>query len=121
MPLQEHAMPDRIRSTSIDEILGDDLENLSEDALYRNLDRLYPSSAAIESALVQSELNLFNLKPTVFFYDITSTYFEGEAKKNDKARRGYSRDSRPDCKQVLVGLAIGRGGFALGHEGWGGH
>jgi len=116
MPLSEHAMPDWIRSTAIDDILGDDFENLSEDALYRNLDRLYPSRAAIESALVQSERNLFNLKPTVFFYDITSTYFEGEAKKNDKARRGYSRDSRPDCKQVLVGLAIGREGFPLAHE-----
>ncbi|MBI4688045.1 MAG: IS1634 family transposase [Nitrospirae bacterium] len=109
-------MPDWIRSTAIDDILGVDVKNLAEDALYRNLDKLYINRTAIESALVEKERNLFNLQPTVFFYDITSTYFEGEAKKNDKARRGYSRDKRPDCKQVLVGLAIGREGFPLAHE-----
>jgi hypothetical protein len=115
-PLSEHAMPDWIRSTAIEDILGVDYKELAGDALYRNLDRLYPHRAAIESALVERERNLFNLKPTIFFYDITSTYFEGEAKKNPKARRGYSRDKRPDCKQVLVGLAIGREGFPLAHE-----
>lgn len=115
-PLSEHAMPDWIRSTAIEDILGVDFKELTDDALYRNLDKLYPSRAAIESALVARERNLFNLKPTVFFYDITSTYFEGEAKKNHKARRGYSRDKRPDCKQVLVGLAIGQEGFPLAHE-----
>lgn len=116
MPLSENAMPGWIRSTAIDDILGVDFEHLSEDALYRNLDRLYPGRSDIESALVENERNLFNLEPTVFFYDITSTYFEGQAKKNRKAKRGYSRDSRPDCKQVLVGLAIGREGFPLAHE-----
>lgn len=116
MPLSENAMPGWIRSTAIGEILGFDFGNLSEDALYRNLDRLYPERAAIETALVERERTLFNLNPTVFFYDITSTYFEGQAKKNPKAKRGYSRDSRQDCKQVLVGLAIGREGFPLAHE-----
>lgn len=116
MPLSENAMPEWIRSTAIDDILGVDFEHLSEDALYRNLDRLYPNRSVIEAALVEGERNLFNLEPTVFFYDITSTYFEGQAKKNRKARRGYSRDSRPDCKQVLVGLAIGSEGFPLAHE-----
>jgi transposase len=116
MPLSENAMPGWIRSTAIEDILGVDFERLSEDALYRNLDRLYPGRSDIESALVENERNLFNLDPTVFFYDITSTYFEGQAKKNRKAKRGYSRDSRPDCKQVLVGLAIGREGFPLAHE-----
>jgi len=115
-PLSEHAMPNWIRSAAVDDILGVDLNDLSEDALYRNLDRLYPNRAAIESALVESERNLFNLQPTVFFYDITSTYFEGQAKKNHKAKRGYSRDKRSDCKQVLVGLAIGKEGFPLAHE-----
>lgn len=116
MPLSENAMPEWIKSTAIDDILGVDFKHLSEDALYRNLDRLYPGRSVIESALVEKERNLFNLDPTLFFYDITSTYFEGQAKKNRKAKRGYSRDSRPDCKQVLVGLAIGREGFPLAHE-----
>jgi len=115
-PLSEHAMPNWIRSAAVDDILGVDFNDLSEDALYRNLDRLYSNRAAIESALVESERNLFNLQPTVFFYDITSTYFEGQAKKNHKAKRGYSRDKRSDCKQVLVGLAIGKEGFPLAHE-----
>jgi transposase len=116
MPLSENAMPGWIRNTAIEDILGVDFEHLSEDALYRNLDRLYPGRSDIESAIVERERNLFNLDPTVFFYDITSTYFEGQAKKNPKAKRGYSRDSRSDCKQVLVGLAIGREGFPLAHE-----
>jgi len=116
MPLSENAMPEWIRNTAIEDILGVDFERLSEDALYRNLDRLYPGRSDIESAIVERERNLFNLDPTVFFYDITSTYFEGQAKKNPKAKRGYSRDSRLDCKQVLVGLAIGREGFPLAHE-----
>jgi len=115
-PLSEHAMPDWIRSTAIEDILGVDYKGLREDALYRNLDKLYPNRAAIESALVERERNLFNLMPMVFFYDITSTYFEGEAKKNSKAKRGYSMDKRPDCKQVLIGLAIGQEGFPLAHE-----
>lgn len=115
-PLSEHAMPNWIRSAAVDDILGVDFNDLSEDALYRNLDRLYSNRAAIESVLVESERNLFNLQPTVFFYDITSTYFEGQAKKNHKAKRGYSRDKRSDCKQVLVGLAIGKEGFPLAHE-----
>jgi transposase len=56
------------------------------------------------------------LDPTLFFYDLTSTYFEGLAEANPKAKRGYSRDKRPDCKQVVVGLAVTREGFPLAHE-----
>ena len=115
-PLSEHAMPNWIRSAAIDDILGVEFANLAEDTLYRNLDKLYPSRGFIESALAERERSLFNLEPTIFFYDVTSTYFEGEAKRNGKARRGYSRDRRPDCKQVLVGLAIGAEGFPLAHE-----
>jgi transposase len=115
-PASEHAMPDWIRSTALEDILGVDFEILGDDPLYRNLDRLYPNRAAIESALVERERSLFNLQPTVFFYDLTSTYFEGQALANPKARRGYSRDQRPDCKQVVVGLVVGREGFPLAHE-----
>ena len=115
-PASEHAMPDWIRSTALEDLLGVDFELLGDDPLYRNLDRLYPNRATIESALVQRERSLFNLQPTVFFYDLTSTYFEGQALANPKARRGYSRDQRPDCKQVVVGLAVGREGFPLAHE-----
>ena len=115
-PASEHAMPDWIRSTALEDLLDVDFKLLGDDPLYRNLDRLYPNRATIESALVQREQSLFNLQPTVFFYDLTSTYFEGQALANPKAQRGYSRDQRPDCKQVVVGLAVGREGFPLAHE-----
>jgi transposase len=115
-PGSEHAMPDWIRATALEDIVGVDFESLADDALYRNLDRLHPERAAIEAALVERERSLFNLEPTVFFYDLTSTYFEGQALANPKAKRGYSRDKRPDCKQVVVGLVIGREGFPIAHE-----
>jgi transposase len=115
-PESEHAMPDWIRSTALGDILGVDFTTLVDDPLYRNLDRLYPNRAAIESALVEKERNLFQLDPTVYLYDLTSTYFEGQAKRNPKAKRGYSRDKRPDCKQVVVGLVISREGFPIAHE-----
>ncbi len=115
-PASERAMPGWIRSTALEDLWGVDFQTLCDDALYRNLDRLYPHRAAIEAALVRRERSLFNLQPTVFFYDLTSTYFEGQALANPKAKRGYSRDHRPDCKQVVVGLVIGREGFPLAHE-----
>lgn len=115
-PDSEHAMPDWIRTTALEDMLEVDFQTLCDDALYRNLERLHPNRAAIESALVDRERSLFNLQPTVFFYDLTSTYFEGQALANPKAKRGYSRDKRPDCKQVVVGLAVGREGFPQAHE-----
>jgi transposase len=115
-PDSEHAMPRWIRSTALADILGVDFTTLVDDPLYRNLDRLHPNRAAIESDLVERERLLFQLDPTVYLYDLTSTYFEGQAAQNPKARRGYSRDHRPDCKQVVVGLVIGREGFPLAHE-----
>ena len=115
-PDSEHAMPDWIRSTALGDILGVDFTGLVHDPLYRNLDRLHPNRAAIESDLVQRERDLFQLDSTVYLYDLTSTYFEGQAKRNPKAKRGYSRDKRPDCKQVVVGLVISREGFPIAHE-----
>jgi transposase len=109
-------MPDWIRSTALGDILGVDFSSLVDDPLYRNLDRLHPNRAAIESALVERERQLFQLDATVYLYDLTSTYFEGQAKRNPKAKRGYSRDKRPDCKQVVVGLVVGREGFPIAHE-----
>jgi transposase len=115
-PSSEHAMPDWIRRTALGDILGVDFSPLVEDPLYRNLDRLHPNRVAVERALVERERNLFNLDQTIFLYDLTSTYFEGKALRNPKAQRGYSRDKRPDCKQVVVGLVINRDGFPIAHE-----
>jgi len=115
-PSSEHAMPDWVRRTALADILGVDFEGLKEDPLYQILDTLHPHRAAIEAELVARERSLFNLDPTIYFYDLTSTYFEGLAAKNAKAQRGYSRDHRPDCKQVVVGLVINRDGFPITHE-----
>ena len=115
-PKSEHAMPDWIRNTGLGDILGEDFASLCDDSLYRNLDRLYPKRGMIESALAENERTLFNLDQTVYLYDLTSTYFEGQALLNPKAKRGYSRDKRPDCLQVVIGLVVNREGFPLCHE-----
>ena len=115
-PLSEHAMPDWIRRTALGDILSEDFSKLDDDALYRNLDRLHPKRETIERELAEHEKTLFNLDDTIYLYDLTSTYFEGQAKANSQAKRGYSRDKRPDCKQVVVGLVLDRDGFAKAHE-----
>ena len=115
-PVSENAMPAWIRRTALADILGHDFDDLAEDALYRVLDALHPHRAAIEAALVERERSLFNLDPTIYLYDLTSTYFEGLAAANPKAKRGHTRDGRPDCKQVVIGLVVGREGFPICHE-----
>jgi len=115
-PRSERAMPDWARRTALGELLGWDLASLGEQALYRNLDRLHGVRAQVEAALAERERTLFNLDTTIYLYDLTSTYFEGQALINPKAQRGYSRDKRPDCKQIVVGLVLNRDGFPLAHE-----
>lgn len=115
-PRSEHAMPDWFRRTALADILGIDLARVEDDALYRHLDRLHPKRAEIETALAQREEQLFNLDGTVYLYDLTSSYFEGQCLANDQAKRGHSKDHRPDCKQVVVGLVVDREGFPKAHE-----
>src|SRR6266702_6155739 len=115
-PSSEHAMPDWIRRTALGDILQEDFSELADEALYRNLDRLHPNREAIERALAEKEKTLFNLEDTVYLYDLTSTYFEGQAKANPQAKRGYSRDQRGDCKQVVIGLVLDPAGFPKAHE-----
>lgn len=115
-PLSEHAMPDWVRRTALADILGEDFTTLVDESLYQTLNRLHPQRAAIEGALAERERTLFNLDARLFLYDLTSTYFEGLCGQNPQAQRGYSRDSRPDCKQVVVGLVLDRDGFPNAHE-----
>jgi transposase len=120
-PLSEHAMPDWIRNTALADIVGTDFSSLNDEALYRNLDRLHPHRELIERELSAREKGLFGLEDTLYLYDLTSTYFEGQAESNPQAKRGYSRDKRPDCKQVLVGLVLDGDGFPKAHEVWEGN
>lgn len=115
-PSSEHAMPSWIKSTALSDILRVKFDTLSEDRLYRNLDKIHGVRELIESRLSEREKTLFNLDDTVYLYDLTSTYFEGESLLNDQAKRGYSRDKRPDCKQVVVGLVVNKDGFPKAHE-----
>lgn len=115
-PLSEHAMPDWIRKTALSDMLGTDFDTLVDESLYQNLDRLHPRRALIEQGLADRERTLFNLDESLYLYDLTSTYFEGQCPHNPQAQRGYSRDSRPDCKQVVVGLVLDREGFPKAHE-----
>jgi transposase len=115
-PCSEHAMPDWVRRTALADLLEADFSGLNDEALYRNLDRLHPQRALIEGELAAREGELFALTESIYLYDLTSTYFEGQALANPKAKRGYSRDKRPDCKQVVVGLVLDGDGFPKAHE-----
>ena len=115
-PASEHAAADWVHRTALPDILGEDFSTLSDESLYRNLDRLHPHREKIEKGLAERERSLFNLEDSIFLYDLTSSYFEGECLLNEQAKLGYSRDKRPDCKQVVVGLVLGKEGFPIGHE-----
>jgi transposase len=115
-PSSELATIDWVSRTALPDILGEKVRVLSPSTLYRNMDRLYEHREKIESDLAQIERSLFNLRDTVLLYDLTSTYFEGQAQKNEKAKHGYSRDHRPDCKQVVIGMVVDDEGFPKAHE-----
>jgi transposase len=104
------------RSTALDDLLGIPVEKVHTDRLYDALDRLLPHKDELEQHLRQRLGDLFDLNYDLLLYDITSTYFEGECRRNPLAKRGYSRDSRPDCLQVLIGLVVTEDGFPLGYE-----
>ena len=115
-PSSELAMSEWVGRSALADILKQDFTKLNKDRLYRNMDRLFGKRAPIEAALCAKEKTLFSLKESILLYDLTSTYFEGLCWSNAKAKRGYSRDSRPDCKQVVVGLVLDGEGFPKAHE-----
>jgi transposase len=104
------------RRTALDDLLGVGVEPVHHRRLYEGLDVLLPHKEAIEAHLKERLGNLFNLKYELLLYDVTSTYFEGQCAANPLAKRGYSRDSRPDCLQVCIGLVVTTDGIPLGYE-----
>jgi hypothetical protein len=110
--IAEHAY----RNSALVDLLGVPESKVNEDRLYRALDQLLPHKTALERHLKEKLGDLFDLKYDLLLYDVTSTYFEGEAKANPQAQRGYSRDHRSDCKQVCIGLVVSRCGMPLGYE-----
>jgi transposase len=111
-----HIAEDWFRRTALSDLLAVAEEKDNDDRLYRALDHVLPHKAQLETHLKERLGSLFGLTYDLLLYDITSTYFEGEAAANPLARRGYSRDHRPDCKQVLIGLVVSREGYPLGYE-----
>lgn len=111
-----HIAEDWYRRTALEDLLGVPVERVNDDRLYRALDRLLPHKQALEAHLKERLGSLFGLDYELLLYDVTSTYFEGQAQANPLARRGYSRDHRPDCKQVCIGLVVTREGMPLGYE-----
>ena len=103
-------------ASAMDELLGVDFAVAEKDRLYRCLDRLLPHKTELFVWLRQKWADLFQAEFEVLLYDLTSTCFEGEMEQNPKARRGYSRDGRPDCLQVVIGLVITTDGFPLAYE-----
>ncbi len=104
------------RRTALDDLLGVGEKKVHTDRLYGGLDKLLPHKEAIEKHLKERLGDLFDLQYDLLLYDITSTYFEGECSGNPLARRGYSRDKRPDCPQVCIGLVVTTDGIPLGYE-----
>lgn len=102
--------------TALADLLGIPSDKINEDRLYRALDQVLPYKEALEQHLKERVGSLFKLEYDLFLYDVTSTYFEGEARINPLAQRGYSRDHRGDCKQICIGLVVSREGFPLGYE-----
>ncbi|MGA7807973.1 MAG: IS1634 family transposase [Bradyrhizobium sp.] len=111
-----HIAEDWYRRTALCDLLQLGDEEVNKDRLYRGLDHLLVHKAALEAHLSQRCGELFAIQNDVLLYDVTSTYFEGQAEANPQARRGHSRDHRPDCKQVCIALVVTFDGFPLGYE-----
>lgn len=111
-----HIAEDWFRRTALDDLLGVPEAKVNDDRCYRALDRVLTQSEALQIHLKEQLGTLFGLEYDLLLYDVTSTYFEGLAEANPLAQRGYSRDHRPDCKQVCIGLVVTRDGFPLGFE-----
>lgn len=110
--IEKHFYPD----SALEDLLGIESEKVHTDRLYAGLDELLKQKKTIEQHLRQRLGQLFELSYDVLLYDLTSTYFEGLCAANPMAKRGYSRDSRGDCVQVVIALIVTTDGYPLGYE-----
>jgi transposase len=103
-------------ATALDDLLGIEEGKINDTRLYRCLDRILPHKTKLEQHLKQRYGELFAAEFDVLLYDLTSTYVEGAAEKNPMMGRGYSRDHRPDCEQMVIALIVNREGFPFSYE-----
>jgi len=102
--------------TAMDELLRTDYRIAAKDRLYRCLDRILRDKEDLCKHLKSRWEDMFGIEFDVLLYDLTSTYFEGLCEQNPKARFGYSRDKRSDCRQVVIALIVTPEGFPLGYD-----
>ncbi|BBO18855.1 IS1634 family transposase [Candidatus Brocadia pituitae] len=110
-PMSENATVDWVKRTALCDLPGNESVSVRRDALYRVSDRMLEGKEKIEEALREKERRLFRLEEKISLYDLTGSYFKGAAESNSKAKYGYCRDGRGDCKQV-----VDEEGFVKGHE-----
>src|SRR6266496_194648 len=103
-------------STALDDLLQIEDGKINDTRLYRCLDRILPHKTKLERHLKNRYGELFGAEFDVLLYDLTSTYVEGAAEKNPMMRRGYSRDHRPDCEQMVIALIVNQEGFPFSYE-----
>ena len=103
-------------STALDDLLEIEEGKINDTRLYRCLDRILPHKTKLERHLKERYGELFGAEFDVLLYDLTSTYVEGAAEKNPMVRRGYSRDHRPDCEQLVIALIVNNEGFPFSYE-----
>ena len=102
--------------SALEDLLGVPVAQINDARLYRALDVLHAHKDQLCAHLQQRYQSWFGVEFEFLLYDVTSTYFEGQAEGNAKAKRGYSRDQRPDCKQVNLGLVVTPEGLPIGYE-----
>ena len=112
LAIEERWYPD----TALDDLLGIGDGKINDTRLYRCLDRLLPHKRVLEQHLKQRYGELFSAQFDVLLYDLTSSYVEGAAERDPMMRRGYSRDHRPDCKQLIIALIVNVEGFPFSYE-----
>ena len=102
--------------TAMDVLLDCDAAVAERNRLYRCLDRLLAHKEQLERHLASRWKDMFGADVEVLLYDLTSTYFEGQVTQVKGAQRGYSRDHRDDCKQLVIALVVTTDGFPLSYE-----
>ena len=115
-PGSELALVDWLPDSSLPELMGMETTQAGKDRFYRVSDLLMKHREAIEAHLRDMQGKLFSVDRTVLLYDLTNSYFEGEALGNPKAKRGKSKEKRNDCPQVVLGMVFDRRGFELAHR-----
>lgn len=116
-PCSENELINWVQTTSLGDLTGYNTAAWGEDRFYRAGDKLFSMKAGLEAHLREKERNLFRLDRTILLYDLTNSYFEGEAASNELAKRSSnSKEKRSDCPLISVGVVLDADGFLITHR-----